>query len=370
MAIIALATLLTAAFVAGRGVEIHNSSLPSSQQSPELTASVARGPLRDIVVGSATVQAAQTIQVRVPVLPEGTQPIVTAVLAKRGDTVSSGDVPVSIGDRPVILLSGDLPAFRPMGPGLRGPDVLQLQAELLRMGFGIPGDEEGTYGPTTARAVATLYRRNGFTPVDSASVEVAQRDSDQTGIPLGEVAFIDSLPARVSEIFVTRGKAANEFLIELWSGALTLVGTIPAVESTRVRPSDRAVVHLQGGGVLRGQVLSVDTRSADSSQSVGTARLRLRSFSPIPADMLHDMGQMTITVDRAPPDSFVVPITAVFAAADGRTWLWVIEGAAREQVPVRVELVSTGRVAVASSSAALQVGDRVLLAESGTLLDG
>jgi len=64
---------------------------------------------------------------------------VTAIAAE-GATLVSGDEIARIDDEPLILLTGELPAWRPLRTGHEGTDVRQLETALVALGF----DPNGT----------------------------------------------------------------------------------------------------------------------------------------------------------------------------------------------------------------------------------
>lgn len=75
-------------------------------------------------------------------------------------TVAEGDVLLEVSGRPVIVLQGELPMYRSIGPGARGADVAQLEAALARLGFD-PGPVDDTYDAATEAAVDALYLAKG-----------------------------------------------------------------------------------------------------------------------------------------------------------------------------------------------------------------
>jgi hypothetical protein len=52
-----------------------------------------------------------------------------------GDLIEPGDVLYRIDGSPVVLLEGSTPAYRVLVPGMRGPDVRQLNATLVDLGY-------------------------------------------------------------------------------------------------------------------------------------------------------------------------------------------------------------------------------------------
>src|SRR3990172_8738911 len=97
---------------------------------------------------------------------------VAARLPLAGTELREGDVVFTTSGRPVFLLTGEQPAFRDLGPGIKGEDVRQLEEALVRMGFD-PGPADGVYDGLTEAAVAAWYERAGFTPFTASAEQLA-----------------------------------------------------------------------------------------------------------------------------------------------------------------------------------------------------
>jgi len=114
--------------------------------------------------------------------------IITQLTKSEGDELVEGEVAVEVAGRPLIVLQGDLPVFRSFTPLLDGPDVLQLEQALLRLGYD-PGPVDGLYGGRTEDAVEELYRDVGYaTPAQDTS-EQATLDSARDRVSAAEDAL-------------------------------------------------------------------------------------------------------------------------------------------------------------------------------------
>src|SRR5262249_36051110 len=69
-----------------------------------------------------------------PVMALGNPGVVTWLPAE-GAVVNRGERLYAISGRPTVLLTGAVPAFRPMAVGTYGTDVQQLEQNLLALGF-------------------------------------------------------------------------------------------------------------------------------------------------------------------------------------------------------------------------------------------
>ena len=93
----------------------------------------------------------------------GGRPDVLVVTAapKRGEDLAEGSAAIEIAGRPVFLLVGDIPVFRDMRPGIQGPDVLQVEQALARLGF-FAGAPDQRWDDDTGEAVEAWYQANGY----------------------------------------------------------------------------------------------------------------------------------------------------------------------------------------------------------------
>jgi peptidoglycan hydrolase-like protein with peptidoglycan-binding domain len=81
---------------------------------------------------------------------------------EKGATLDEGKVAMAVGERPVFVLQGSVPAFRDLTLGTEGDDVRQLEDGLKRLGFD-PGPTDGLFDAETATAVTAWYEKSGWT---------------------------------------------------------------------------------------------------------------------------------------------------------------------------------------------------------------
>ena len=73
--------------------------------------------------------------------------------------------------RPLLVLQGEVPAYRDLTPGISGKDVLQLEQGLKRLGFDC-GVIDGTYDEQTGSAVADWYKSLGYEPFGPTATQL------------------------------------------------------------------------------------------------------------------------------------------------------------------------------------------------------
>ncbi len=105
------------------------------------------------------------VRSRRPIFLTAMAPFSTVTLTrmpeKAGDRVRPGHLIAEIDGRPVILLRGRLPAYRNLHEGDHGPDVSQLQRNLVHFGYA-DFDPRGYFGDSTALALLLFYRHLGY----------------------------------------------------------------------------------------------------------------------------------------------------------------------------------------------------------------
>ncbi len=128
--------------------------------------------------GDATFDGAVNVTIETGGLQ--TRPVVTGQVPKVGGTVREGKPLLEIAGRPVLALAGVLPMYRTLRPGLRGPDVRQLEQVLHRLGYN-PGTVDDLYTADTSAAVVRLYNAAGYEPpaADEQLTQAAQQAQQQ-----------------------------------------------------------------------------------------------------------------------------------------------------------------------------------------------
>jgi len=277
------------------------------------------------------------------------------------------DQPVySVGDEPVPLLYGSLPAYRAFSVGMSGgADVGQLTRDLIALGYGdglAQGKQGSQYSPATAAAVERWQKALGL---------------QATGqIPLGEVVF-EPGPIRVTSVTPSVGTSAGGGTV------LTATSTTPIVlldldvsEEYLVKPGDAVTVVLPDGTTTVGgqieTVGSVATCPGGSGVGAGGGGSGSADQSPCESSGSGAASTptvtVTITLDRIPPgaafdqapvnvnitteragDVLAVPVNALLALAGGGYGVDVVTGRTSHLVGVTTGLYSDTLVQVSGS---------------------
>jgi peptidoglycan hydrolase-like protein with peptidoglycan-binding domain len=273
-------------------------------------------------------------------------------LSAEGRTIRRGQMLYAVDGRRVVLMYGRTPAYRPLSVGVEGPDVRQLEKNLVALGYGGSFDVDNEFTYATARAVRQWQDDLGL---------------PRTGrVELGRVVFADG-SLRVSEVKVNVGSAAGPGG-EVYTATTTrrvVTVDVPVADQALVRRGATVVVELPGGRTTKGKVSRVGAVARDKSDdaqdgndegSTGTATIEVEVTLNDP----RAPGRL----DQAPVDVrfeserrkrvLSVPVNALLALREGGYGVEVMDAGASRIVPVQTGLFANGRVEV--SGAGLRQG--------------
>jgi hypothetical protein len=253
---------------------------------------------------------------------------------------------------PVVLLYGTVPAWRPLGEGVTGADVSQLNHDLVSMGYAGRVDIAATgwnyYSWETAYGVEQLEAHLGVSVLTGSLL-------------LGQVAF-EPGPLRVSQVTGSLGSPASGPVLAVTSNEHVVTILLSTSQESEVTAGDAVTVTLPDGMTTPGTVSSVGT-VASGTASGATIPVQVTLTHPVAAGTL-DLAPVTvnITTARSPGPALVVPVTALLARAPGAYDVEVAgAGDTRRYVPVRVGIFddADGLVQVTGT---LTPGQRVVVA--------
>jgi hypothetical protein len=297
-----------------------------------------------------------------------------------GRVISQGHVLYRVDDRPVVLLHGSTPAYRTLSAGATGPDVAELNADLVTLGYASRAQlrpRSASFASATTTAVEKLQAALGVT---------------QNGmLTLGEAVF-EPTAVRVTSVSAQPGGSAQ-------TGATVMQGTsttrqvqvaLDAAQQTSVSVGDGVSITLPNNRTTPGVVSSVGAvatcpsssgsgGSGPSSAASGTdtcASASSGSSTPtITVDVTPSHPAATGTWDQAPvqigittasvPNALVVPVTALLAQSTGGYAVEVVAAGARNHlVPVSLGLFDDAEGLVAVTGSGLAAGQEVVVAST------
>ena len=162
---------LVAGLLVGRFV-VSPADAASAEGPPEaglVGVPVEFGELRNDVTVRGEIAYADAVEVRVDTSTLSGPAVVTGQVPDEGTELSALSVALEIAGRPVIVLPGDLPAYRTLRVGVAGPDVSQFKTALRAVGIdgGDPADD--VFDATAANALTALYAEAGYPVPDGGS---------------------------------------------------------------------------------------------------------------------------------------------------------------------------------------------------------
>lgn len=295
---------------------------------PPATATVERTTLTETaeVDGTLGYGDARPVTARLP----GTLTSVTAA----GTVVHRGEALFTVDTDPVLLLHGELPAYREMSEGDEGRDVAQLEENLSALGHtGFTVDDE--YTAATADAVRDWQEDLGLA---------------ETGrVELGRVVFAPA-DVRVAEVAAQLGDQVGGPVLTVTGIARQIDMDVEVPDRELVAPGTAVRVELPGGTVVPGTIREVGTAAeqpADDGEPGGggpaTVPVVVAVDDPAAAEAF-DQAPVTVQVTASSAeDVLAVPVAALLALAEGGYGLEVVPGGV---VAVDTGVFADGKVEV------------------------
>ena len=292
-----------------------------------------------------------------------------------GQVIHQGRVLYRVNDRPVVLLDGETPAYRTLSAGASGPDVAELNADLVALGYATRaelGRTSASFGSATTTAVEKLQAAVGVT---------------QTGtLTLGEAVF-EPTAVRVTSVPVQLGGGAQpgETVLQGTSTTRQVQVALSASQQTDVAVGDKVSITLPNNLTTPGVVSSVGTVATcpSSSGSDGTSSAAPGTDScssassgssapTIAVDVTPSDPAATGTWDQAPvqvgittasvSNALVVPVTALLAQPTGGYAVEVVgAGQTHHLVPVSLGVFDDADGLVQVTGSLLAAGQKVVV---------
>ncbi len=297
-----------------------------------------------------------------------------------GRVISQGHPLYRVNNAPVVLLYGATPAYRSLSAGATGPDVAELNADLVALGYARAAQlspKSASFGSATVAAVEKLQAALGVT---------------RTGrLALGHAVF-EPTAVRVTTVSAELGGRAEpaQTVMQATSTTRQVQVALDASQQTSVAVGDKVSIALPDNRITPGVVSSVGSVATcpsgsgsggpgSSSAAPGTDSCssgNSGSTTPtIAVAVTPSHPSATGTWDRAPvqvgittasvPNALVVPVTALLARSGGGYAVEVVGAGARNHlVPVSLGLFDDAEGLVQVSGSGLAAAQEVVV--SGT----
>jgi hypothetical protein len=323
------------------------SSGPGPGAPPSATAAVTRQDIAATTPLTATLGYAGSY----PVTGQGGGTLTW--LPSAGQVIRQGHALYQTGNgSPVVLLYGSVPDWRPLGEGVTGEDVSQLNHDLVALGDADSADISALgwdyFSWETAAGAEKLQSALGVSAPSGS-------------LPLGSVVF-EPQALRVSRVTGSLGGSANGPVLAATSDRHVVTVPLDASQQSQVKAGDKVTVTLPDGTTTPGTVSSVGT-VATTSESGGdtttTIPVQVTLTDPQAAGTL-DQAPVTVNITTATArGALVVPVTALVAQSPGRYVVEVVgPGNTRRWVPVTPGIYD-GTDGLVQVTGALTPGQRV-----------
>lgn len=389
-----------------------------------LTAPVERRVLTDTVVLRGQVSAASTVEMT-PAGSGSEKAVVTALPVAVGQELHPGSVVVEVAGRPLVVLPGAIPAYRDLRPGAKGKDVEQLQRALAALGFK-PGPVNGEMGSATRDALRAFYDSIGYqvatagdsaaldstkervrtaqravtdatahladlrhpadpeaTPPAASAVRDAQRqvtyakedlasaqqaltEAERTSgpmLPLAEVAFLPDFPARVTRLNAVLGGPVAAPLVTVGSGPLLVRAQLDPARRGLVTTGMPVQIYAEVlGARATGALATIGEVRVDPTSNVRSHPITVTPDQQFDPSFAGQDVRLSIQAASTGAEVLVVPVSAVFAGADGQTAVLRLEpDGTTKRVPITVGVTGDGYVELKVGPGELSNGDRVVV---------
>jgi hypothetical protein len=280
-------------------------------------------------------------------------------LPEAGDKIGCGAVLYRVNDRPVLLLCGSTPAYRSLSTGDRGPDVTELNANLVRLGYATRAQLDPSSDHFSAETLSALEKLQ------------SRLGEDQTGsLKLGQAVFLPE-SVRIATVTGQLGGTAQPGaqVAQATSGMLEVQVALDPSQQDEVKAGDRAQITLPGNSSVTGKVdrlgrVAQVPAGQDNNAGGATIPAYISLNDPAKSRGLDKAPVQVEITTRGVESALSVPVTAIVGKSGGGFAVEVVRrGGRRELVAVKLGLFDTagGRV---QAEGDLRVGDRVVVPSS------
>ena len=270
-----------------------------------------------------------------------------------GHVVRRGKEAYGLSGAPVVLLYGSVPSYRTLSEGMTGPDVRELNENLIALGY------------ATKASLLPLRDFSAETAYALEKYQTALGIPSPTGaLTLGQAVFVPTA-ARITalETSIALGAAATPGLALMTATSDTPVATInldPSQEG-EVKLGDHVGITLPDGSSTPGVITAVGKVATTNSSGVTSVPVTVSLRHPQAAGGL-SQAPVTIQVTTGTVHNvLVVPVNALEAHAGGGYAVEVIGAHGHHLVPVQVGVFDDAAGLVQVSGAGLVAGQRVVV---------
>ncbi|MEV7962926.1 hypothetical protein [Oerskovia paurometabola] len=189
------------------------------------------------------------VQVKVETADLGGPAVVTGQVPALGAELGQTSIALEVSGRPVIVLPGELPAYRTLRVGVSGPDVAQLKAALTAVGIDPGKADSNVYDAATATAVDKLYANVGYPSPSSGDEAKDGVEAATQGVKDAE----DALTSARADLSTSRGGATEVEKLEADNAVRGAERALAAAQAGTTDPAAEPGTPPQPGDVAGAQ---------------------------------------------------------------------------------------------------------------------
>lgn len=270
-----------------------------------------------------------------------------------GQVISQGQVLYQVSGAPVVLLYGATPAYRALSEGMTGPDVEELNGDLVALGY-----------VTSAELSSTSDQFTSWTQVGVEKLQAALGVAQTGTVSLGQAVF-EPNAVRVTSLSATLGAAAQagQPVLSATSTTRQVSMSLDADQQSEVVVGDKVTITLPNNDTTPGVISSVGTVATTPSGGGSPTITVLVNPTDPAATGDWDQAPVNVTITTSTvTNALVVPIDALLAQANGGYAVEVVgtDGLHR-LVAVRLGLFDDADGLVQVTGTRLAVGQKVVV---------
>ncbi|MFT4286465.1 peptidoglycan-binding protein [Nocardioides sp.] len=301
-----------------------------SPASSAVTVPVERGTLTSQLRLSATLGYGD------PIALPASSGILTA-LPSPGQRIEAGQAVYESDGRPVVLLQGARPLWRDLSSGVDdGPDVLQLEQNLARLGF-FDREPDDRFDWWTTDAVQRWHRALGLPTTGTVAV--------------ADAVVVDAPSIRLAQVTAELGQAGVS-PGTYTATTLSATATLTAAQARELTAGTPVTVVLPDGTELENTLAALDPGGQPAGEDGQTTPATATIEFP-DQEQVASLGAASIRVivqnTEESEQTLIVPATALIATAQDSYAVEVLTGERIVRVPVRIGLVADARVQILAS---------------------
>ncbi len=283
-------------------------------------------------------------------------------LPAAGAVVGCGEVLYRVANEPVVLLCGRTPAYRALSVGMSGPDVGQLNRNLIRLGYAgrsrLDADS-AVFGRRTAEALSRLQEDLGV--------------AETGALELGRAVFLPG-PLRITKVAATLGTAARPGAPVAQATGIerSVEVDLDTSQAAGVEVGDRAQITLPDSETTPGVVSSVGTVAGSSGEEAASGSGAEAPSATVPVSIELRRPRDVRRLEQAPvrvqitidgvEEALSVPVTALVALAGGGYAVETVgRDGARDLVPVEVGMFDHAEGVVQVSGTGISAGRQIVV---------